>query len=195
MKLVVGLGNPGKEYANSRHNTGALCVQLLAKQMGVPLERKSRLATLAEGDLAGQRTALAVPRTFMNTSGGAVSGLLQRYGIKPQDLILVYDDLDLPLGTIRVRPSGSSAGHNGVKSVIAALGTEQFPRVRIGIDRPVQGGADQIAYVLSAFTRAEQAQLNKALERAAEAVVCVLAGGVDATMNRYNRKDTPDNNP
>jgi len=195
VKLVVGLGNPGKEYANTRHNTGALCVQLLAKQMGVTLERKSRLATLAEGDLAGERAALAVPRTFVNDSGGAVSGLLQRYGVKPKDLILVYDDLDLPLGTIRVRPSGSSAGHNGVKSVIAALGTEQFPRIRIGIDRPAQGGADQIAHVLSGFTRAEQAQLNKALERAAEAVVCVLSEGVDVAMNRYNRRETPDSQP
>jgi PTH1 family peptidyl-tRNA hydrolase len=195
VKLVVGLGNPGRAYANTRHNTGALCVQLLAKQMGVPLERKSRIATIAEGDLAGERAALAVPRTFVNTSGGAVSGLLQRFGLKPKDLILVYDDLDLPLGTIRVRPSGSSAGHNGVKSVVAALGTEQFPRVRIGIDRPAQGGMDQIAYVLSAFTRAEHEQLNQALERAAEAVICVLAEGVDVAMNRYNRRETPDSQP
>jgi PTH1 family peptidyl-tRNA hydrolase len=195
VKLVVGLGNPGREYANTRHNTGALCVQLLAKQMGVPLERKSRLATIAEGDLGGERAALAVPRTFVNTSGGAVSGLLQRFGLKPKDLILVYDDLDLPVGTMRVRPSGSSAGHNGVKSVIAALGTEEFPRIRIGIGRPAQGGADQIEYVLSAFTRAEQELLGKALERAAEAVTCVLAEGVDVAMNRYNRKETPDHLP
>lgn len=188
MKLIVGLGNPGRTYESTRHNAGAMCVQLLARRMGLTLERRSRLASLAEGGLGSQKVALAVPRAFMNTSGGAVSGLLQRYGAKPPDLVLVYDESDLSLGTIRVRPSGSAAGHKGVQSVIAALGTDAFPRVRIGIGRPAPGGPDQIGHVLSVFTPEEQPLIKNALERSADAVTCMIAEGIDAAMNRYNRR-------
>jgi len=157
--------------------------------MGLTLVRKSRLAALAEGSLNGHGVALATPRTFMNTSGGAVSGLLQRYGVKPPDLVLVYDEGDLPLGVIRVRPSGSAAGHNGVKSVIQALGTDAFSRVRIGIGRPAAGGAEQIGHVLSVFAPDEQPILNDALERAADAITALVCEGIDVAMNRYNRRD------
>jgi PTH1 family peptidyl-tRNA hydrolase len=195
MKLVVGLGNPGREYAGTRHNAGAMCVRALADLLHVSLERKSRLAELASASHAGHAMVLAVPRTYVNTSGGAVSGLLQREGVKPKDLIVVYDDLAIPLGLIRVRASGSAGGHNGVKSVIAALGTEDFPRVRIGIGQPRTADFDQISFVLGRFSASEKRVFTVSLASACDAILCMVSEGVAEAMNRYNRRASAGESP
>ncbi|MSQ12126.1 MAG: aminoacyl-tRNA hydrolase [Dehalococcoidia bacterium] len=188
MKLIVGLGNPGKAYANTRHNVGAMCMQALAQRLDLTLQPKSRLAMLAQGSIGGHEVVLAVPRSYVNTSGDAVSGLLDRHDLSPKELVLVYDELALPLGSVRIRPFGSAGGHNGVKSVIATLGTESFARVRVGIGRPPEGSVDQVAYVLGQFKPAEHAILKGAIDEAADAITCLLTDGIMSAMNRFNRR-------
>ena len=140
MRLIVGLGNPGREYAHSRHNVGFWCLNRLARRHGIAFSSRGRLAAVGEGRLAGRPVILAKPRTFVNLSGRAVSHLLQRYRLSPQQLLVVCDDLDLPLGRVRLRASGSHGGHRGMRSIIEAIGSQDFPRIRIGIGRPAGGG-------------------------------------------------------
>lgn len=185
MRLVVGLGNPGRAYAASRHNVGYQCLAFLVRRWSIPLEQRHRLARWGEGMVEGQQLYLGRSRTFMNESGQGVAYLLRRLSLTPAELLLIYDDLDLPLGTVRLRPRGGPGGHRGVLSVTEALGTQDFPRVRIGIGRPPPG-QDEVAYVLSPFLREEQAAVQEALERAADAVACALAEGMEAAMNRFN---------
>ena len=183
--LIVGLGNPGREYAHSRHNVGFRCVELLARRHHVALAERRRHATLGQGWVAGYPTVLAKPRTFMNRSGGAVRYLLDRFhGSIPQLLILV-DDMDLPLGTLRLRASGSSGGHRGLDSIIVELGSHDFSRLRIGIGRPTTVGSS-VGHVLGEFSADEKSQVSEALKRAAEAVEAVLTEGIEAAMNRLN---------
>jgi len=190
--LVVGLGNPGAQYAETRHNVGARCVARLARRHGIDLRAK-RLYSLGEGEVAGVPVALARPRLFMNESGRAVALLLQYLGLDPSRLLVVCDDLDLPLGCLRLRPAGGHGGHNGLRSVIAALGTEAFPRLRIGIGRPARDGQPVTdpevvaAYVLSVPPPQEKAVLEEAIDRACQAIEAVLAQGLEAAMNVYNR--------
>ncbi|MGE5553011.1 MAG: aminoacyl-tRNA hydrolase [Betaproteobacteria bacterium] len=189
MWLVVGLGNPGPEYANTRHNAGFLVIDRLARRMGVTVQKKLRRALVGEGTLAGQRVALAKPQTYMNLSGDAVTGLLQWYKLSPSNVIVVYDDKDLPPGRIRVRPGGGPAGHRGMMSILQALGTQEVARVRVGIGREPaeQEGNDRgVGYVLSPFAKEEWPHIEEALERAAEAVETVLSDGVEAAMQRFN---------
>ncbi|HHW15364.1 MAG TPA: aminoacyl-tRNA hydrolase [Firmicutes bacterium] len=188
MWLVVGLGNPGPEYANTRHNAGFLVVDRLSRKMGVQVTQKLRQALVGEGRLAGQRVALAKPQTYMNLSGEAVAGLVQWYKLSPAEVIVVYDDKDLPPGRIRVRPGGGPAGHRGMISVLQALGTDEVARVRVGIGREAPGEADErgIGYVLSPFSAEEQPLVEAALDRAAEAVETILSEGVEAAMQRFN---------
>ena len=188
MKLIVGLGNPGIEYQFTPHNMGFLAVDRIAEQCGVRVNNRNCRAQTARTRIAGHEVVLAKPETFMNLSGGSVRELVHEYEMQPeQDLVLLYDEMDLPFGTLRVRPRGRSAGHNGVESVIDALGTQEIMRVRMGIapDHPVGDGA---RYVLSQFKKSELPAVGEVLDSAAEAVRVILGEGVQAAMNRFNRK-------
>ncbi len=188
MKLIVGLGNPGIEYQFTPHNLGFLAVDRIAEQCGVRVNNRNCRAQTARARIGETEVVLAKPETFMNLSGQSVSELVLEYEAQPeQDLVLLYDELDLPFGTLRIRPRGRSAGHNGVESVIGALGTQEFTRIRMGVgpDYPVGDGAK---YVLSQFKKAQYPVVDQVLDTAAEAVTVILAEGVQAAMNRFNRK-------
>ena len=188
MKLIVGLGNPGIEYQFTPHNMGFLAVDRIAEECGVRVNNRHCRAQTARTRIAGHEVVLAKPETFMNLSGASVLELVREYEAKPEeDLVLLYDELDLPFGTLRVRPRGRSAGHNGVQSIIGALGTQEFTRVRLGIgpDYPVGDGA---RYVLSQFKKAQLETVSAVLGQASDAVGVILGESVQAAMNRFNRK-------
>ena len=188
MKLIVGLGNPGIEYQFTPHNLGFLAVDRIAEQCGVVVNNRHCRALTGRARIGNEDVVLAKPDTFMNLSGMSVRELIEKYEAQPaSDLVLLYDELDLPFGTLRVRPRGRSAGHNGVESVIGALGTQEFTRIRMGVapDHPVGDGA---RYVLSQFKKAQYPVVDQVLDAAAEAVKVILAEGVQAAMNRFNRK-------
>ncbi len=185
--LVVGLGNPGEEYEFTPHNLGFLAIDRLAESSAVRVNRKECDARVGLGSLRGKRVAFAKPHTFMNESGRAVQGLLGRYEVKPDRLIVVYDELDLPWGTLRIKPKGSAAGHNGVKSVIAHVGTQLFARVRMGVDRGREGGRGA-GFLLSRPSRSQKQEMEEMAVRAAEAVESILAEGVEKSMAVYNRR-------
>ena len=184
MHLVVGLGNPGRRYRGTRHNVGWEVVDRLARRFGIQLEEEAE-ALVGRGTIAGCPVLLAKPQTYMNESGRAVRALVRRYGLAPQDLLIVYDDVDLPVGAIRIRPRGSAGGHHGMASVIEALGTQEIPRVRIGIGRPP---GDTAEYVLSRFSPEERPVVEEAVERAADAVETILREGIEVAMGRFNRR-------
>ena len=189
MKLIVGLGNPGIEYQFTPHNMGFLAVDRLAEQAGVRVNNRNCRAQTARTTLEGHDLVLAKPETYMNLSGTSVREMVRQYEVQPeQDLIVLYDELDLPFGTLRVRPRGGSAGHNGIASVIGALDTQDIMRVRLGVgpDYPVGDGA---RYVLSQFKKTQYPLLDKVLDTAADAVRVILKDGVQAAMNRFNRKE------
>jgi PTH1 family peptidyl-tRNA hydrolase len=189
VKLIVGLGNPGIEYQFTPHNMGFLAVDRLANECGVKITNRHSRAVTARAILEGQQVLLAKPETYMNHSGESVRELLERYEADPErDLIVLYDDLALPLGSIRVRERGSAGGHNGMKSVIACLGgSQEFLRIRLGIapDHVLTSGKD---YVLSPFRKAQLATADEALEKSSQAVRVILTLGVAAAMNRFNQK-------
>ena len=183
--LIVGLGNPGPEYARNRHNVGFRAVDLFAQAHQMAFRRIQHQALLAEGRLAGQRVILAKPQTFMNLSGRSVRPLVSSYRVPLNWLLVVYDDMDLPLGAIRLRPRGSPGGHNGMKSIVQALGTTEFPRLRIGIGRP-PGQMDPADYVLQDFRPDEEEILEGVLHRAVQAMRTFIEEGLEAAMNRFN---------
>jgi PTH1 family peptidyl-tRNA hydrolase len=184
--LIVGLGNPGEEYAKTRHNIGFQCVNELARRYSLDFGKKIAKSRVAEGQIAGQRAALAKPFTYMNVIGQAVVSLSQWYKIAPtQELLVIYDELDLPFGTLRLRERGSAGTHNGMKSVVGQLGSQVFPRLRIGIGQGPPG-RDAASYVLGRFTREEQEQIPEIVARAADAAEVVLREGLIAAMNRFN---------
>lgn len=188
MKLIVGLGNPGIEYQFTPHNLGFLAVDRIANECGVEVRNRNCRALTARAVIEGQPVLLAKPETYMNLSGLSVRELVTKYEIDPaSDLILIYDELDLPLGTIRIRQRGSSAGHNGMESVIGALGTQEFLRIRLGIapDRKV---ADGVKFVLTPFRKAQLKVVDEVLDATFEAMRVVLKDGAGAAMNRFNRK-------
>jgi len=188
VKLVVGLGNPGIEYQFTPHNMGFLAVDRIADQCGVRVNNRHCRAQTARTRIAGQEVVLAKPETYMNLSGMSVVELVREYEAQPeQDLVLLYDELDLPFGALRIRPRGRSAGHNGMQSVMGALGTQEITRIRLGIapDYPVGDGAK---YVLSQFKKSQLQAVDQMLDQAAEAVRVMLADGVQAAMNKFNRK-------
>lgn len=186
LALVVGLGNPGKEYAAHRHNAGFRIVDALARAHGLSFSRqKGARAYVAEGRIAGQQAILAKPQTFMNISGRAVGRLVRARGIELGRLLVVYDDLDLPLGRLRLRPEGGAGGHRGMRSIIDALGSQAFARLRVGIDRP-PGQTDPADYVLTPFRAEERPVLAQVVERAVAAVECWLADGIVAAMDEFN---------
>lgn len=186
MKLVVGLGNPGSQYVHTRHNAGFMVVEKLASEWGVTLKPESKFqALVGEGRLNGEKVILAEPTTYMNLSGEAVSKLLSWYKLTAKDLVIVYDDFAIPLGSVRVRPDGSAGGHNGISSLIQHLKSPVFDRVRVGIG-PLPPGWKTPDFVLGRFASGEQTQLAEGLLRSAEATVCVLRHGVDKAMQDYN---------
>ena len=188
MKLIVGLGNPGIEYQFTPHNMGFLAVDRIADECGVRVNNRHCRAQTARTRIGEHDVVLAKPETYMNLSGTAVVELVREYEARPEeDLVLLYDKLDLPFGTLRVRPRGRSAGHNGVESVIGALGTQEITRIRMGVapDYPVGDGA---RYVLTPFKKAQLEVADRVLDEAVEAVKVILAEGVQAAMNRFNRK-------
>jgi len=184
--LVVGLGNPGEEYASTPHNLGFLVIDRLAASHAIRVSRKEDTSLVGLGAVGGRSLALAKPQTYMNLSGPAVRGLLERYGLNPGRLIMVYDELDLPWGSLRIRLNGSAAGHKGVKSVIGSLGTGEFTRVRLGIHpgNPVQDEK----FVLAPFQRAQKKDVEETVNRAAEAVESIIAEGAAQAMTKYNRR-------
>ena len=186
MKLIVGLGNPGRDFARHRHNVGFRCVNAFAHQHGLAFSRSQSRARIASGVLAGEEVVLARPQTFMNLSGRAVSGLVKALRIGPPDLLVIYDDLDLLLGTVRLRPGGSAGGHHGMESIIAALGSRDFPRLRVGIGRPSSG--DVVSYVLDDFSADEDKEVEKAVATVVEMLECYLEKGLEEAMNRFNRR-------
>jgi peptidyl-tRNA hydrolase, PTH1 family len=183
--LVVGLGNPGEEYARTRHNVGAEVVEILAARHGGKLRKQKERSLTDEVNVAGKRMALAVPMTYMNLSGEAVAPLVRRYGVEPGQLVVVQDEMDFELGRLQVKNGGGLAGHNGLKSIVAHLHTQDFVRVRIGIGKPPgqRQGAD---HVLRRFSKTERKEIDVTLEEAADAVELILAEGVETAMNRIN---------
>lgn len=182
---VVGLGNPGAEYADTRHNAGFWCVDALARKRSIRLERRHRSAIIGEGAIAGRPVALVKPRTYVNRSGAAIRYLQARYALPSDRLLIVCDDINLPPGKLRLRAKGSAGGHNGLKSVIETAGSQAFPRLRIGVGRPTDG-AGQIEHVIGAMPPDEREILDAAVERAADAIECLLAEGIQETMSRFN---------
>ena len=184
--LIVGLGNPGPEYVDTRHNAGFLAVDRLAERVGASLDTEAAGSLVGEGVWRGEALAVAQPQTFMNRSGPAVEGLMRRYGLAADRVLLVYDDLALPVGRIRLRGKGSAGGHNGVQSVIDALGSAEFPRLRIGVGNRFESGR-QVDYVLSPFDADEHDTVDGALDRAVDAALAVARDGLVAAMNVHNQ--------
>ena len=185
--LIAGLGNPGREYQTSRHNIGFMLVSHLAEQLGVTFTRVQSRALVTKADHLGRRVILAKPQTYMNLSGQAVGSLVNFYKIDLQHLMIVYDDVDLPFGRIRIRPSGGSAGQKGMQSIINQLGTQDFPRMRLGIGRP-PGSKGAASYVLRDFSGEDADFLPAVLDRGVEAVLTYIDEDLTAAMNRYNSK-------
>jgi len=188
VRLIVGLGNPGIEYQFTPHNLGFLAIDRIAERCGVEVRNRQCKAITARALIGEEHVLLAKPETYMNLSGMSVRELVAKYEANPAtDLIVIYDELDLPLGTIRIRPRGSSAGHNGMESVIGALGTEEFMRVRLGVG-PGKKLEDSVAYLLKPMRKAQLKTVDEMLDVAAEAVEVALKEGPPAAMNRFNRK-------
>jgi PTH1 family peptidyl-tRNA hydrolase len=185
--LIAGLGNPGPEYEYTPHNLGFLTVDRLAERNRIRVTRKDCMALVGQGTMAGEKILLAKPQTFMNVSGPSVKGLMMKNEIEPGNVLIVYDDLDLPWRSLRIRPSGSAGGHHGIESVIKSIGVNEIPRVRLGI----HGGSrqrDGAQIVLGQFGRAQKAELDELLDYAAQAVESIVAEGVEKSMTKYNRR-------
>ena len=187
MYLVAGLGNPGEEYALTPHNLGFLTVDRLAEQHGIRVTRKDSHALVGVGEIDGREVMLAKPQTFMNLSGTSLGPLMEKHGIELGQLVVVYDELDLPWGTLRIKPKGSAAGHNGMKSAIRSLKTSDIARVRLGIHpgHPIANGAE---FVLAPIKRSQIKELDEIVGFAADAVRSIIAEGVEKAMTRFNRR-------
>jgi len=196
MKLIVGLGNPGRGYASSLHNLGFMCVNHFARRHHIWFDKRQAQARIGSGRVAGNKVVVARPHTFMNQSGQAVSRLVKKFKVSLDDLLVIHDDLDLPLGKIRVRPGGSSAGHKGIESIITELGSQDFPRIRVGIGRPIAPtgatgitDADIVTYLLSDLPPEVKRTITHVIPVVSEAILCFLTEGLAAAMNKYNRVD------
>lgn len=190
MKLVVGLGNPGREYAGTRHNIGAGVVEALARRGQIDSWKEKFSGLTADGVISGSRALLLRPMTYMNRSGKSVLAAAQFYQCQPADILIVSDDVDLPLGKLRMRSAGSAGGQRGLDDIIRSLGTQDIPRLRIGVGRPARG--DLASYVLSTFDESERPQVDEIVQRGANAVECWLKEGINAAMNSTNRDAADD---
>jgi len=186
MKAVFGLGNPGDRYENTRHNVGFLTVDALAALVGVTLTKKKFSAKIGEIHISGERVFVAKPQTYMNISGQSVAQAARFFRLDSSDIIVVYDDMDLDFGKLRIRPEGGAGGHRGVKSIIDQLGAADFTRVRIGIGRPDRSGRDAVDHVLGSFSKNERENLDEIIGRAVDALRTIIASGINVAMNQYN---------
>lgn len=192
MKLIVGVGNPGKEYAHNRHNVGFHCVNELVRRHAISLKKHQCQSLVGTGVICGQKIILAKPETYVNNSGIAVSQLMRKHRTELDNLLVICDDLDLPLGKLRIRQGGSSGGHKGLKSIIAAIGSQDFSRIRIGIGRPNEDAGSErdleavVNHVLSDFDREEKLLIKPVILKAADAVECILSSNITAAMNTFN---------
>ena len=184
MKLLVGLGNPGEKYQQTRHNVGFMLAEEMAGRFGINLKKKGYQGVYGVGRVAGQETTILLPQTFMNLSGASVNAAYQSLGVSPGDLIVAHDDLDMPFGALRIRPEGGHGGHNGIRSICGVMGRGDFIRLKIGIGRPEQG--DVTGHVLGRFSAEERAVLPTLLARVADAAEEILRNGVHSAMNLYN---------
>lgn len=187
MFIIAGLGNPTKTYEGTRHNIGFEVIDRLAEQYGIDVGMKKNKALCGTGYIEGQKVILAKPQTYMNLSGESVRELAAYYKVEPENLIIVYDDISLAPGNLRIRAKGSAGGHNGIKNIIAQLGTQEFPRVKVGVGEKPKGW-DLADYVLSRFDAADRKIMDDAVKDAANAVAAIILEGIDTAMNRYNMK-------
>lgn len=191
MRIIIGLGNPTEKYQATRHNIGWDAITRISDDYGIPLNQMKHKAICGAGYIEGEKVILAQPVTYMNLSGESVRELVDYYKVSTNDIIVIYDDISLDVGQLRIRKKGSAGGHNGIKSIISNLGTEEFPRIRIGIgDKPE--GWDLADYVLSRFKNEEEPIIRQALKDASDACRLIITSGIDAAMNKYNKKKEPD---
>ncbi|NLM50942.1 MAG: aminoacyl-tRNA hydrolase [Clostridiaceae bacterium] len=183
MYLVAGLGNPGKDYANTRHNVGFMAVDLFSIKNGIKVNKIKHKALIGEGMIEGKKVILAKPQTFMNLSGESIREIVEYYKIPIENLIVIYDDIDLPTGRIRIRKKGSAGTHNGMRNIIYHLQDENFPRIRIGVGKP---SGDLVDYVLGEFSKEEGAIIQSALKNVVDAVEVIISQGIESAMNKYN---------
>ncbi|MBO4562579.1 MAG: aminoacyl-tRNA hydrolase [Clostridia bacterium] len=190
MYVIVGLGNPGRDYADTRHNAGYMTLDILADRFDIDIARRNFRSVYGEGRISGEKVVLAKPETFMNNSGWAVRDLVNWYKVPHDHLLVIYDDVDIPVGTLRIREKGSSGSHNGMKSIVYQLGFDDFPRIRIGIGSAAHG---MVGHVLGCFTDEEKPEVKKALSDAATAAELIVKGGISEAQARFNHKGK--NNP
>jgi len=189
MKLIVGLGNPGRSYARNRHNIGFICIRHFARTQGIKFDKKKGLARIGTGKVAGNEVILARPQTFMNNSGRSLSRLVKKFNVNLDDIMVIHDDLDLPPAKIRLSHGSGSGGHKGINSIIQEIGSQDFIRLRVGIgrpDKPQISEDDIIAYVLSDFTPDEKKAIDKIVPTICEAILCLLTEGLTPAMNKFN---------
>ena len=185
MYIIAGLGNPGKKYEGSRHNVGFMTLDVLAEHYGISVSEKAHRALIGKGVIEGNKVILVKPQTFMNLSGESIRAVLDYYKAEPSDFIVIYDDISLVPGNIRIRKKGSAGGHNGIKNIIAHLGTQEFPRIRIGVgEKPEK--MDLADYVLGHFSKGEEELMRQAYEDGAKAAVSMMTEGIEAAMNHFN---------
>lgn len=185
MYIIAGLGNPSKEYDRTRHNVGFSVIDVLADRYGISVNEKKHKALCGKGMIEGEKVILVKPQTFMNLSGESIQAVMNFYKVEPTEVIVIYDDISLPPGQLRIRQKGSAGGHNGIKNIIAHLGTQEFPRIKVGIgEKP--SGMDLAAYVLSRFSQGEQREMDEAYRAAAAAAVMMMTDGSERAMNQYN---------
>jgi len=187
MYLIAGLGNPSRTYEGTRHNIGFTMIDAIGNKFGIDVTTKKHKALVGRGMIDGMRVILAKPQTYMNLSGESIREITDFYKIEPENIIIIYDDISLDVGQLRIRKKGSAGGHNGVKNIIAHLGTQEFPRIKVGIGNKPEGW-DLADYVLSKYTKAEQEALKEASEGVIGAVKLMLADDIEAAMNKYNAK-------
>lgn len=184
--IVVGLGNPGSKYDNTRHNVGFETVDFLSRRHGINITKLKHKALIGDGTISGQKVLLVKPQTFMNLSGESVREILEWYKVPVENIIIIYDDIDIPVGKLRLRPKGSAGTHNGMRSVIYQIQSDEFPRVRIGVDRPPEGW-DLANYVLSKFAGDDKKKAEEAIVNAADAIEAIVKSGIDQAMNKFNK--------
>ena len=185
MYLIVGLGNPEEEYSKTRHNMGFNTINKIARKYGIEVNKSKYEGLYDTTIIEGKKAILVKPQTYMNLSGNCVQEFANFYKIEPENIIVIYDDMDIVPGIVKIRKKGSAGGHNGMKSIIQRLGTEEFPRIRIGIGRPKLNG-DEINYVIGAIPEEEIPKLEEGIEKAKEAIIEILKNGIDSAMNKFN---------
>ena len=188
MYIIAGLGNPGKKYENTRHNIGFITIDSLASKYSINVDKLKFKALVGEGRISGQKVILVKPQTYMNLSGESIQEVMNFYKADPENLIVIYDDIDLDLGTLRIRKSGSAGTHNGMRSVVQHINSTAFPRIRIGMGGPK---GDIVDFVIGGMSKAESEVLRETVDKATEAIDCIIESGIDMSMNRYNTKKKP----